>query len=432
MKNKWTRRFAGLSLSAMMLFTAACSSGGGAKSDGEGEKGEEIVLTMMHNWSAPNVDNEIYKQKISDFEAQNPGIKIKQEEVAAAQYMTKLRTLAAGRSLMDISVVWPGAELTPLVDAGGIQPIDEIASTWDELLPEDAKAGFTIEGKLYAVPAKQTFMDIVYYNKDLLKQVGYDEFPSNYADFLEMVAKLKEADITPISLGNKDRWPLQSSYMSILGDRMTGSDFLDKVLSGEAKFTDPDYVEALGVIEELTKRGAFNVDMNTMDAIQAQDYFIQGKAAMTITSSTADGRLRYDNEKADSIGIALFPAIEGGQGEPKKSAGVIQYGLALNSELDGAKKEAAHKFLQFFYDEDLYKQLASKGIVVPANIDLPEDVSPYLKEMMDLTSNGIAPVFDSVAPIAVKDAIENGLQYVTIGQKTAEQVAQDMQAAIEK
>lgn len=429
MKKALSKKWLAAGMSVMLLVTAACSSGSGNKEEnGGGEK--KIELTMMHNWSAPNVDNEIYKAKIQAFQDANPNITIKEEEVAAAQYMTKLRTLATGRSLPDISVVWPGAELAPLVDGGVIQPIDDIMSAWEGLLPEDALKGFNIDGKQYAVPAKQTFMDIIYYNKELLAQVGYTQFPSTYSEFIEMVKKLNDAGVTPISLGNKDRWPLQSSYMSIIGDRFTGSDFLDKVLKGEAKFTDPEYVKALGVIEELSKLGAFNPDMNTMDAVQSQDYFIQGKAAMTITSSTTDGRIRYENENGDKIGIALFPSVEGGAGDPKKSAGVIQYGLALNADLEGEKKEAAEKFIQFFYDEELYKSLAAQGIVVPANIELSDEVSPYLEEMIALTSNGTAPVFDSIVPIAVKDAIENGLQAVTIGQKTAQQVAEEMQAAV--
>ncbi|MDF2716306.1 MAG: hypothetical protein K0R28_3231, partial [Paenibacillus sp.] len=51
---------------------------------------------------------------------------------------------------------------------------------------------------------------------------------------------------------------------------------------------------------------------------------------------------------------------------------------------------------------------------------------------MELTSKGTAPVFDSVALIPVKDVFENGLQAITTKQKTAEQVAKDMQAAQDK
>jgi len=416
-----------LGLVAMItLFTAACGKDNAA-SNGSGAEGEQITLNMMHPWTSPNVDNEVYKARIAEFEKQHPNIVIKQDGVPAAQYKTKLRTLAAGNNLPDINVVWPGADLDPLVAGNLLQPINGLMDNWSSILPESALTGFNVDGQQYAVPTKQNFVDIIYYNKDMFAQVGYDQFPDTYDKFIDAVKKLKEAGITPISLGNKEQWPLQSSYISIIGDRFTGSDFLTNVLEKKAKFTDPEFVKALSVIDELTKLDAFNTDANNMDSVQAQDYFIQGKAAMHISSATVDGRVRINNEEGDKFGIALFPSVEGGKGDPSKSAGVVQYGIAIKSGLDEKKREAAEEFLKFFVNEDLYKELISSGVVVPAKVEVPEDASPYLKEMLELTGNGTAPVFDSVVPTQVVDVLQNGLQALTVGHGTPEEVAKEMQ-----
>ena len=42
------------------------------------------------------------------------------------------------------------------------------------------------------------------YNKDLLKQVGYDEPPANWDDFLKLCKKLKNAGIEPFLEPNAD------------------------------------------------------------------------------------------------------------------------------------------------------------------------------------------------------------------------------------
>ncbi|ANS74736.1 ABC transporter substrate-binding protein [Paenibacillus yonginensis] len=435
MKNrKISKKVALLSLVGLLaLFTAACgnnSSGSGNGASGSGD-GDKVTLTMMHPWTTPNIDNDVYKARIADFEKDHPNITIKTDEVPSAQYKTKLRTLAAANNLADISVVWPGAEMDPLIDGNLLEPIDDLMDNWNSILPEAALEGFNVNGKQYAVPTKQTFVDIVYYNKELLAQVGYNEFPKTYDEFIDLVKKLKAANITPIALGNKEQWPLQSSYLSIIGDRFTGSDFLQKVLNKEAKFTDPEFVKAIGVIDELSKLGAFNVDANNMDSVQGQDYLIQGKAAMHISSSTVDARIRINNENGDKFGIALFPSVNGGKGDPKKSAGVVQYGIAIKSGLDEKKKAAAEEFLKYFVSEDLYKALISNGVVVPAKVDIPEDASPYLKEMLELTGNGTAPVFDSLIPTQVVDVIQNGLQALTVGHGTPEQVAADAQKAMD-
>ncbi|WP_059052003.1 extracellular solute-binding protein [Paenibacillus senegalimassiliensis] len=420
-------------LAALTLFVAACGSNNTDSTSGAGDSGasQTITLNMMHPWTTPNVDNEIYKERIAEFEKQHPNIVIKQDGVPSAQYKTKLRTLAAANNLADINVIWPGADLEPLVAGDLLQPINNLMDNWGTILPEYALSGFNVDGQQYAIPTKQNFVDIIYYNKEMFAQVGYDKFPETYDEFIDVITKLKEAGITPISLGNKEQWPLQSTYVSGIGDRFTGSDFLPAVLEGKAKFTDPEFVKALAVIDELTKLGAFNTDANNMDSVQSQDYLIQGKAAMHISSATVDGRIRMNNEEGDKYGIALFPSVEGGKGDPKKSSGIMQFGIGIKSGLDEQKLQAAEEFLKFFVSEDLYKELARNGVVVPAKIEVPEDASPYLKEMLALTSGGMSPVFDALIPTQVVDVLQNGLQAMMMGRTTPEKLAEDVQKALD-
>lgn len=438
MSKGWKRHTALAAAAAVLVTAAACGGGnnagnGAVSAPSAPAAKEQITLTMENNWSSPNVDNELYKARIQKFQELNPDIKIEAQDIPSAQYRTKLRTEAAGNSMPDLFVLFPNVDMVPYIDADVLMPIDEIMDTWEGILPEQALSGYRVDGKQYAVPTKMTFVDIVYYHKDMLAQVGYDAFPTAYADFIDLVQKLKAAGMTPLGIGNKNRWPLQSTMMSVIEDRIAGTEFLPRVARGEAQFTDPDYVRALGIFDELTKLGAFNADLNTMDEVQVQDYFLQKKAAITMTSSTIDAKFRVSNpDNADNIGIALFPAIEGGKGTPGKSAGVVQYGIGLSKALTGAKKEAALKFLKYFYDAELYQNLMSKGIVVPAQVELPADTSEYLKEMLELTRTGDAYVFDSIMPAPVKDAIENGLQAITMGQKTPEQIAKEMQDAMDK
>lgn len=434
MARNWKGKTMAVSMSALLAVTAtACASGDSGGGAGEGGGDNEVVtLTMMHPWTLPNVDNDIYKERIAKFEAEHPNIKIKQDGVGSNQYKTKLQTLAAGKNMPALSVVWPSAELAPFVEADILQPINEIADTWEGLLPDAAKEGYTIDGNLYAVPTKQTFVDIVYYNKQMFADIGYDEFPATYEELIDAINKFKEAGITPISNGNKDKWPLQSSYMSILVDRFGGPGFLEKIINKEAKFTDEDFIKALGVIAEFTELGAFNTDMNSMDTVQAQDYFIQEKAAMHITSSTVNSRIREDNEEGDKFGIALFPSVPEGKGDPGTSSGIIQFGVAVKKGLSEQEQAAAFEFLKFFYSEELYTELMANSILVPASIEMPEDASPYIQEMYGITREGNAPVFDSMVSAQIKDTIENGLQAITIGQSTPEKVAEDLQAILDR
>ncbi|PES95114.1 ABC transporter substrate-binding protein [Priestia megaterium] len=412
-----------------LLATTGCSS----NSQHMTSASDQTVLTMMNNWGIQSADFDIYQERIKEFEEMHPNIKIQQDKVPAAEYMTKLRTLAVGKKLPDLAVVWPGAELKPLVEGNVIQPIDRVVKNLDTSINSQYLEGYKMSGHQYAVPAKLTYVSVIYYNKKLVEKAGYKQFPKDYNQFLTLVKNLRKQGITPISVGNKPKWPLQSSYVSTIGDRITGSKFLENVLEGKRKFTDPESIRTLKVIKQLEKLKAFNEDINSIDEVQNQDYFIQGKSAMIMTTSTANARLRIDSGQGKNIGIALFPKIDGGKGNPLVSPGVIQYGVGMNNNLKGKRKQAAEEFLKYFYSKELYEKQALKGIPVPINVNLPNNKdNKLITELFQLTNHDIAPVYDSVISPEVKASLENGLQAIITGGKSPEEVAKDMQKIVDK
>lgn len=51
-------------------------------------------------------------------------------------------------------------------------PIDEALDTWSSLLPSDKLKDYQVDGKQYAIPATIAISSVIYYDKDLLAQVG--------------------------------------------------------------------------------------------------------------------------------------------------------------------------------------------------------------------------------------------------------------------
>ncbi|MGN8769247.1 hypothetical protein ACTNDP_06920 [Paenibacillus barengoltzii] len=70
-------------LAVLMLLVTACGSNSASNANNTSGSGTEptITLTMMHPWTTPNVDNEVYKERIAEFEKQHPNIIIKQDSV---------------------------------------------------------------------------------------------------------------------------------------------------------------------------------------------------------------------------------------------------------------------------------------------------------------------------------------------------------------
>ncbi len=431
--NKLKRSSCIVLLLTIILVVSACS-GKGQKSSSEskGGNGEKIELTFWNSWTDPSPQNEANTKQIEKFMKENPDIVIKQEKIPHDQFKVKVKTQAAGKQLPDLVQVWPGAELKPLVSGGLLHSIDEMMDHWDELIPEGQLGDYQIDGKQYAIPASLTPTSLVYYDKDMLSEAGYEEFPTTYEEFKTLIDKLNEQKIIPIALGNKAQWLLQSSYISTIGDRLTGDDFLTSVLdTGEKKFTDEKFIEALYVIKELADMKAFNEDFNSIDNTQHRDLFMLGDAAMMIDGVWSLGPL-LENAPDKNIGIALFPEVEGGQGDPTAVSAVTGTGIGMNSELEGKKLEAAQKFLKGFYTEEYYENLMKADLVVVADIEVPSEISPALKEVAQLTSQKIVPVYDAVLPTDVTDIINSGLQELTIGTITPEQLAEKLQQAVEK
>jgi raffinose/stachyose/melibiose transport system substrate-binding protein len=433
MKRIRSRSFLSVMILILIMMTA-CSgnSNDGASGDSEGDSGEKIELTFWNIWTEPSPQNEASLAQVEKFMEEHPNIVIKQQNIPHDQFKVKVKTQAAGKQLPDLVQVWPGAELKPLVDGKLIQPIDDIMGHWDGLIPEGQLGDYNINDKQYAIPANVTPTSLVYYDKDMLAEVGYDEFPKTYEEFKTLIKKLRENDTIPIALGNKAQWVLQSSYISTIGDRLTGSDFLPSVLdTGEKKFTDEKFVEAVRIIGELANMKAFNEDFNSIDNIQHRELFILGDAAMMIDGAWSLGpTLEAAPDK--NIGVALFPEVEGGLGDPAAVSAVTGTGIGLNSELEGEKLEAAQEFLKSFYSEDYYKNLLKADILVAADVEPPSGISPLLKEVSELTSNNITPVYDATLPVEVTDIINSGLQEVTLGTMTPEELAQKLQEAVEK
>jgi raffinose/stachyose/melibiose transport system substrate-binding protein len=225
---------------------------------------------------------------------------------------------------------------------------------------------------------------------------------------------------------------LQSCYISTIADRLTGSDFLHAVLeTGERKFTDPEFVRSLEIIKELVELGAFNEDFNSIDNDQQRDYFITGEAAMMIDGSWGLGPV-LDAAPDKNVGVAVFPAVEGGLGDPSAVSVVSGMGIAVNAELQGEKLEAAHTFLKGFYTEEYFKEMLKASILVPADIEAPAEVSPVLMEVAELAGKKVAPVYDATLPLEITNILNAGLQELSIGFVTPEELAKRLQDAVDK
>ncbi|MFS0752609.1 extracellular solute-binding protein [Oceanobacillus sp. 1P07AA] len=412
---------------AVTFILAAC----GGNEEAQSEDGV-IELTLWNDWTEDRPENTVYKDIIEKFNEEHEDIQIVNESIPHDDYEIKLRTQAAGNQLPDMMRVWPGTRVQPLVEGNALLPLNPIIDHWEGMIPDEILQDYAVDGNYYAIPSNISETSLIFYNKAIVSEAGYDEFPTNYDEFKRLIEELKSNDVTPISLGNKAIWPLQSVYISGIADRYTGSDFLGNVLNGEGTFEDEQFINALSVIDELTKLEAFNEDMNTVDEAQSRNEFIKGSTAMHFAGSWAIGPIMDSVEDVENIGVAAFPSFEGGEGDPSKISGVAGGGIAVNSNLSEAEQEAAFEFLKFYYSEELFQQLVQANIIVPADVEMDESIPQVFKDANSMAQSGLSPVYDATLTPELTDIINNGLQSITLGDKKPEELAEEMQAEWDK
>ncbi len=125
-------------------------------------------------------------------------------------------------------------DITPALDADG--------GAWRNTFAPGALAVYAYQGKNYGVPWDMGMVGW-WYNKDLFTKAGIANPPATWTDFLADVKTLKAAGITPISLGEGDKWPGMHIW-SYLATRIGGQAAFLRHITATGSFTDPSFVQA--------------------------------------------------------------------------------------------------------------------------------------------------------------------------------------------
>src|SRR5690606_38556379 len=145
----------------------------------------------------------------------------------------------------EIAQLNPYGALQPFVDAGYLEPLDELVPELDSY-SDEAKIAIKglNDGKLYGVPYAAVNLG-VFYNTEIFAEHEI-EVPQTYQEFIDACDKLLAAGVIPIAAGgaNGQGWALEVA-LNVLTPGLTGPDFYDDLMSGKKKLTDPTYVAAM-------------------------------------------------------------------------------------------------------------------------------------------------------------------------------------------
>lgn len=441
-----TKRLKGfVSLVLLGALLAGCGSSGsnggeasapaGSSDSANAEGGERVSLSIWHNYSGDDLRAQTVRRLISEFQEEHPEVLLDSQPIPTDSYRQRIQTVAAARELPDVFLSYSGSFTDEFQKAGLIQPITELLDgnqEWTDGFLPGAYDIFTYDGEVYSVPVAMSATSFLFYNKELFEQNGL-AVPKTWDELLAAIEAFKAKGVTPIAMGNQAPWVAQSTMFGVMADRLTGTEWFMNAKDGSgASFTDPVFVEALGYFKQLSDAGAFQEGANSLDNTQAEQYFIQGNAAMIMNGawSISNWAASASEEALQKVGVAVFPTLPNGKGEANTITGGPGGGFVLNAEAEGRKRELAMELIYKLSSAEAQKAVAESNSMVMYDVDIDASkVTPLFNDAFGLVKTlSFSPVYDLYLSAAGGEAVNNGLQELMLGGDPAA-VAEKIQAA---
>ncbi|WP_158602144.1 ABC transporter substrate-binding protein [Cohnella endophytica] len=330
---------------------AGASSGGG-----------NVTLKVWGDLGNQAVLEEPFKKINAAFAAKYPNIKI---EYDFAQNDQSLNVALQANELPDLFWVQGDktSKMSEMVKNGFL--LDLTSRNLDLSRYDDSQKTYcTIDGKIYCSLPSFFDTNVVYYNKDIYEKNGLT-VPKNWDEFVQGLAKLKDAGVTPIALAGKSEWDRAWPVFALAP--AFSNDALKAAQAGTGKLTDPSIAGMFQSFRDLAEKGYFGKDFLAQDMAGAQFAFTNGKAAAII-----DGTWDNSTYVASGMNLGRFPIPnkDGKRIVQSSYSNFMTYAIASKSQ----HPEEALKYLELLSGQEAQQIMEDFTGLVPTIKDItPKD-----------------------------------------------------------
>lgn len=304
------------------------------------QKDTRTVIEFASWGSKSEID--ILKPILSDFEKENPEIKIDFMHIPQ-NYFQKIHLLFASNTAPD--VIFINNLYLPIYANANL--LEELTVNQNDFYPQALEA-LSWNGKLYAIPRDVSNL-VVFYNKDLFdrKNITYPASEWNFDDFLKTAQKLTDKNTFGVSF---EEDPL--FYLPYLMSNGGG------ILPSEIEKKGSQY--GLNFYADLQKKyHVAPLKSESASATMAQ-MFLQQKLGMYISGRWMVPKLR--NEADFDWDVTQFPKGTNGSIVQLDTSG---WAIAKSSK----HKEEAQKLVNYLASSKNSEKFATSGLIVPARKD---------------------------------------------------------------
>ncbi|GAB2833077.1 ABC transporter substrate-binding protein [Microbacterium insulae] len=410
-------------LSTALILTG-CSGGGSPDPTGSTDP-TLAPFTLM--FPQANDGDDSYA-KLAEQYSEQTGVQIETLPYQAEAYNNQLTTQLQGGNAADVMVLIPGGgqavTVTTIADGGFLEPLGEASAA---IIPDGQEGLFGIDGTIYAQPTALAPTTLVW-NGPGADEAGIDEYPATYKQMLEDCATARTGGKTLMVVAGAISFNtgLLATIISASRVYQEDPDWNAQRAAGEVSFADSGWREVLDDIVEMNDAGCFQdgVAGGTFDSIT------QGLGGQTSLSAPVPGSAAAQiNQGAGlELDVRAFPPADGQELFAVVSA---SYAWAINAAADEDAKASAQAFLDWAAEPAQAQTFADLSGLIPISGANASNVAKEYAPIADLIESGAYTGFpvETWPNPAVYDALSVGIQGLFTGQKTVDQILDEMDAA---
>lgn len=331
-------------------------------------------------WTLEGTMEDILEEVIPNYRKLYPNVKFKVKAFKSDIYDEMLMNAVRTNSLPDMFYSCGDKRLGELVQLDVVADItEEVTSQLSDKVYEDALIGYTVDGKIYGLPAFG-WNNVLYCNTELFEECGLD-YPTNYGELLEVVREFKKKGITPMIMGGQEADSSSLYYMELV----LGKEDIKivKGLGNNPKYFAMDgFSEAAKQFKQLIDLKPWQAGYETDSSSDAIRKFASGEGAMMVSGSWDSIKLDdiIHSKVKGKIKVMPFPRVH------HADVGIAGYtdGFVLSKEAL-AKKEAKTLFMQLM-KEISDRAVEKKGMGIPVYKDQSLENTRYdiLKQCLSI------------------------------------------------
>lgn len=357
-------------LISVLLLLTAC----GKKS----ENGNDTVITF---WGHQNESwNESYREIGKAFEEKNPGIKVEFEFFPYDQFESKVQTsLISKTGGADIYELWGGWGID-FASTGALQEMPEALTKaiFEESYPSTYGA-LEHEGKLFGLPLEFNIENGGMLVNNTL--VADETLPKTWDELKTLAKKLTTDEVKGFDFVNWDSVPyIFTSMILSQGGQYQDSDGKFTFNTPEAKKAFQELYDMVAVDKVTDMEGL--VGGGDMEGYQQ---LFSNKTAMVPRGiwTISEGEHVFELKYGEDFKYVAMPWYT----DTPKFAAETGWSIVINNETK--EHEAANKFLEFFYQDDIMLQHNIKAAMIPSKKDVAHDPAlieamPYAAPLVDI------------------------------------------------